>query len=95
MLVPLQVGTTHCIAGVLYGYKDTMGAGGEYWNYTGNGKRTTNTTWKYGDRMIKQIEFAEHGAPTRASSFVLTTKSSEKTNSEFKQEEVNQTQLQW
>lgn len=59
----LQVGTTHCIAGVLYGYKDTGGFGGEYWNYTGNGKRTTNTTWKYGDRMSgSKIRLAEHGA---------------------------------
>ena len=59
----MQVGTTHCIAGVLYGYKDTIRvAGGEYWNYTGNGKRTTNTTWKYGDRMTGENSNCRTGA---------------------------------
>jgi len=59
----LQVGTTHCIVGALYGYKDTMFGGGEYWPYTGNGRQTTNTTWKYADRMTgSKIRLMEHSA---------------------------------
>ena len=62
-IASLQVGTTHCIVGQLLGYKNTGGWGGEYWFYTGDGRRTTNTTWKYGDRMTgSKIRLMEHGA---------------------------------
>lgn len=47
----LQVGQPHCIVGQLVGYKDTWLEGGEYHYYTGNGRNSTNTTWKYADKI--------------------------------------------
>jgi len=65
-IASLQVGTTHCIVGALYGYKDTFWGGGEYWPYTGDGDKSTNTTWKYGNRMTgSKIRLMEHGARNR------------------------------
>ena len=68
-----QVGQPHCIVFQMVGYKDTYGVGGEYHYYHGNGRNSTNTTWKYGDRYsgskvrLMNINFAraytdnEHG----------------------------------
>ena len=68
-----QVGQPHCIAFQMIGYKDTTGIGGEYHYYHGNGRSSTNTSWKYGDRYsgskvrLMNINFArsytdnEHG----------------------------------
>ena len=33
----LQVGQPHCIVGQMYGYRDTWGRGGEYWQYRNKG----------------------------------------------------------
>jgi hypothetical protein len=59
----LQVGQPHCIVGQMYGYKDTGGYGGEYRYYTDAGNRTTtNTRWKYGDKMSgSKIRLMEQG----------------------------------
>lgn len=58
----LQVGQPHCIVGQLYGYKDTAAYGGEYHYYKGNGSNSTNTTWKYGNKMSgSKIRLMEQG----------------------------------
>ncbi|MBK38590.1 MAG: hypothetical protein CMB45_06345 [Euryarchaeota archaeon] len=62
--VVAQVGQPHCIVLQMVGYKDTAGIGGEYHYYQGNGRSSTNTTWKYGDRYsgskirIMNLDFA-------------------------------------
>lgn len=65
-IASLQVGTTHCIVGQLLGFKNTFGVGGEYHFYTGDGSKSTNTTWKYGNRMTgSKIRLMEQNAVSR------------------------------
>lgn len=54
----LQVGQPHCIVGQMYGYRDTWGYGGEYWQYrnTGGDMLWGSKADYFGGRNIRLME---------------------------------------